>query len=92
MKLLKLGDRVINLDQVTEYTLEGNDVIVHFGPSHETRFTRHDAALLRRWIDATALDVAILDYEAAWPTKHQPHAPQEDVSEIPHDRRRSSRI
>ena len=65
MTLLKIGDRFLNVNRVTEYTIEGNDVIVHFGPDHTTRFARHDAALLRRWLERTAVDLA---HEAADPS------------------------
>jgi hypothetical protein len=57
MKLLKLGDRFLNVDLVTEYTVEDTSVIAHFGPGHTTRFTRNDATLLRQWLDRTAMDI-----------------------------------
>lgn len=57
MKLLKLGDRFLNVELVTEYTVEDNSVVVHFGPDHQTRFTRSDAVLLRQWLDRMAVDV-----------------------------------
>ncbi len=58
MKLLKLGDRFLNVELVTEYIVDDNSVIVHFGPGHQTRFTRNDAVLLRQWLDRMAVDVA----------------------------------
>ena len=64
MSLLKLGDRFLNTALVTEYTVEDNGVIVHFGPHHEARFTRHDATLLRRWLEQTAVDIARAEPES----------------------------
>ena len=58
MHVLKIGDRFLNVDQVTEFTTDGNTLIVHFGPNHETRFTRHDAVLLRRWLERMSIDIA----------------------------------
>ncbi len=58
MRVIKIGDRYLNLERVTEYHIEDNAVIVHFGPGQETRFTRQDAAVLRRWLERIALDIA----------------------------------
>ncbi len=58
MHVLKIGDRYLNVDQVTEFVVDAGSVIVHFGPDHETRFTRHDAVLLRGWLERTAMDLA----------------------------------
>ncbi len=57
MHVIKIGDRYLNVARVTEYLIEDNAVIVHFGPGHETRFTRHDAAVLRRWLEFIAVDI-----------------------------------
>ena len=61
MHVLKIGDRFLNVDQVTEFTIDGNTLIAHFGPNHETRFTRQDAVLLRRWLERMAVDLAESD-------------------------------
>ena len=58
MTVLKIGERFLNVDRGTEYTVEGTVVIVHFGPDQITRFARHDAAQLRRWLERTAVDLA----------------------------------
>ena len=58
MHVIKIGDRYLNVARVTEYLIEDNAVIVHFGPGQETRFTRQDAAVLRRWLERIALDIA----------------------------------
>jgi len=49
---------------VTEFTVDGNTLIAHFGPNHETRFTRQDAVLLRRWLERMAVDIAESENEA----------------------------
>ncbi len=64
MHVLKIGDRFLNVDQVTEFTTDGNTLIVHFGPNHETRFTRQDAVLLRRWLERMSVDIAESEDEA----------------------------
>ena len=58
MHVLKIGDRFLNVDQVTEFTVDGNTLIAHFGPHHETRFGRQDAVLLRRWLERMSVDIA----------------------------------
>ena len=58
MQLLKIGDRVLNVDLVTEYTVEDTTVIVRFVGGAEARFTRQDGALLRQWLEQEALDLA----------------------------------
>ncbi len=58
MQLLKRGDRFLNVALVTEYTVEDTSVIVHVGPGHATRFTRHDATLLRHWLDRMATGIS----------------------------------
>jgi hypothetical protein len=58
MRVIKIGDRYLNLERVTEYQIEDNAVIVRFGPGQETRFTRQDAGVLRRWLERIALDIA----------------------------------
>ncbi len=58
MQVIKIGDRYLNVDRVTEYLIEDNAVIVHFGPGQETRFTRQDAVVLRQWLERIALDIA----------------------------------
>ena len=58
MRVVKIGDRYLNVDQVTEYIVDDTVVIVHFGPDHETRFARHDAVVLRRWLERMAVDLA----------------------------------
>ncbi len=58
MKLLRIGDRLLNVDLVTDYTLEDNGIMAHFGHDHMIRFTRHDATVLRRWLDLVAVDIA----------------------------------
>ncbi len=58
MHVIKIGDRYLNVARVTEYLIEDNAVIVHFGPDQKTRFTRQDAAVLRRWLERSALDIA----------------------------------
>ncbi len=68
MHVLKIGDRFLNVDQVTEFTVDGNTLLVHFGPNHETRFTRQDAMVLRRWLERMAVDLA----ESEAPTTRLP--------------------
>ncbi len=67
MHVLKIGDRFLNVDRVTEFTVDGNTLIAHFGPNHETRFTRQDAVLLRRWLERMAVDIAEAEDEAPAP-------------------------
>lgn len=57
MTLLKIGDRYLNTDRVEEYTVEDSQVIVRFGPNDEIRFARHDALLLRSWLELAAVDL-----------------------------------
>ena len=84
MHVIKIGERYLNVDQVTEYTVEDNTVVVHFGPHHETRFTRHDAVLLRQWLERIAMDIA----EDERPT---PSPPSRDLPGIRPERRYESR-
>ncbi len=58
MHVIKIGDRYLNVDRVTEYIVDDTVVIVQFGPDHATRFARHDAVLLRRWLERMAVDLA----------------------------------
>ncbi len=64
MHVLKIGDRFLNVDQVTEFTTDGNTLIAHFGPNHETRFARQDAVFLRRWLERMSVDLAAAEDEA----------------------------
>ena len=68
MKLLRIGDRYINIDRVTDFMTTDEDVLVHFEPhaidvsqnNHAVRwrFTGAEAAALLRWLEAHAENVA----------------------------------
>lgn len=71
MNLLKIGDRFINLDRVTDFMATDEDVLVHFEPhaidvsqnmhAVRWRFTGGEAAMLRRWLERHADNVAELE-------------------------------
>ncbi|MDQ5852933.1 MAG: hypothetical protein M3380_12880 [Chloroflexota bacterium] len=59
MKLLKIGDRFINLDLVTEFTFDASGVTIWYDHDHTTTIMAHyEVQLLHRWLEAQALDIA----------------------------------
>lgn len=58
MQLLRISDRYVNLDLVTEFCFDTHGVTIVYDHDHSTQITaRHEVILLRRWLEAQALDL-----------------------------------
>ncbi len=60
MKLLRISDRYVNLERVTEFSFDAHGATISYDHDHSTQITaRHEVVLLRRWLDAQALDLEV---------------------------------
>jgi hypothetical protein len=59
MQLLKLGNRFINLDLVTEFSFDALGATVCYDQEHTTKIMlQHEVTLLQQWLEAQAIDIA----------------------------------